>query len=299
MAFTLIELLVVMAIIAILIGLLLPAVQKVRAAAARASCTNNLKQLTLACHNYESAYQKLPPGENGNSFVGLMTYLLPYVEQDNLYRQIDPNLLNLTVTTAGQWWGSAWGPAQTSVKTFLCPSDSAGMVGPSVGVMAYVTLSSGGEGGAAFGGSAPTGRTNYVGSAGCLGGPPGTTGFYGQWPGAFVWNTQYRLTDIVDGTSSTIFIGETLGGSVAHDYVDSWMGIGTLGLAFNLTDPPSWATFGSQHSGVVQFAWGDGSVRPLSKVGPDTNWFSTQWYTLMQAGGISDGAVYDPTQIGP
>jgi prepilin-type N-terminal cleavage/methylation domain-containing protein/prepilin-type processing-associated H-X9-DG protein len=269
--FTLIELLVVIAIIGILIALLLPAVQKIREAAARIQCQNNLKQLGLAAHNYHDANGKLPPavGKNGCCWGTWMVAILPYEEQGNLYQGYT-NFGGLDWT--GPRYNGGVNAAVTSqrLKIFTCPSDAQNYTKGSANTTEHNYVLNAGNT-SFFQIALPIGCT--PGTAGCtpfLGAPFGyydgsaidvTGSIYGQGPG-FGWDStipwaaggqsppgagtvmpdinagrmgvQYTLMQISDGTSNTLLASETIQGGPGDYRGFTWWG-GAAGFTTYLT----------------------------------------------------------------
>jgi prepilin-type N-terminal cleavage/methylation domain-containing protein/prepilin-type processing-associated H-X9-DG protein len=315
--FTLIELLVVIAIIAVLIGLLVPAVQKVRQAAARISCGNNLHQLAIAAANYESANGVLPPGISGDwgtnratgtgSAIGTLGFILPYVEQDTVYQLIPPAQFNLNNMSGTTWWwtnGATYAASQARIKSFVCPADnlySTGNVTGGTFIMQYCIDGSLTLQGVYYPSSSigmPFGLTNYASSAGCIGRAT-PSAFYAKYCGPYTINSNNKTGNLQDGSSNTVGFGEELAGSSTgqRDFVLSWMGSGAMGMAWGLPDPAQWYVYSSYHTGVVQFAFCDGSVRQIRK-GVGTSFFSTDWYNYNRTGGMNDAEVIDYSTIG-
>jgi prepilin-type N-terminal cleavage/methylation domain-containing protein/prepilin-type processing-associated H-X9-DG protein len=311
--FTLIELLVVIAIIAVLIGLLVPAVQKVREAAAKISCANNLSQLGKAAHNYAGTNGTLPPGYLGTypnladpqgftppvgyaynfQNVGCLAILLPYMDQEPIYNLMMSGMPADYLSTKavyGPWWSYAgpWAAANSPVKSFICPNDRPDFAPNQFATI--ITYAPYWLDGAYFSGVQSLGRTNYI----------GVTGYLGMvypyfYPGVFCNRSSVSLAQIAnqDGTSNTLMFGEALGDADTgtRNFSLTWMGCGALPTAWGLPTGASsgWFAFGSKHSGVVQFCYADGSVRPAQKGTVN----SPGYDNFVFAGGWRDGMVVD------
>ena len=199
--FTLVELLVVIAIIGVLVGLLLPAVQAAREAARRMQCSNNLKQLTLGLHNYESAYKTLPPARitTGESRHGWASYTLPHIEQGNVYSIYDFNV---------RWWRSENFPATTArIDSWVCPSSPSSRLIPSAAAQAnHVVVPPGGFGPADYSSTNEVRRAFYEAN-----GLPLPVGILRGLPGAMERNRANRFADILDGLSNTMLLAERCG----------------------------------------------------------------------------------------
>jgi prepilin-type N-terminal cleavage/methylation domain-containing protein/prepilin-type processing-associated H-X9-DG protein len=331
--FTLIELLVVIAIIAILIGLLLPAVQKVREAAARSTCQNNLKQIGLAANNYNGVFGRLPPGYAGTAQVirnwsnfdtqppwtgnpsstwfGCLVFLLPYLEQDSLYRQLKGSMDIDNPIGPAYWQTSDESLMYTKISTFICPSDDPYAVFSNPSGMIWSTIFS-------YSGPALTGRyfdvtrsglsgqvglTNYTGVAGNF----GHTGdaAYDRYEGVFNSCSKVSLSDVTgaDGTSNTAMFGESLGGHTKgspRDSAYSWMGVGAIVTNAGMPSAGGVYTFSSRHAGAVNFAFCDGSIRPLKfpLETPTTSPTPNDYRAFIFITGYHDGQAFNPSDIG-
>jgi prepilin-type N-terminal cleavage/methylation domain-containing protein/prepilin-type processing-associated H-X9-DG protein len=294
-AFTLIELLVVIAIIAILIALLVPAVQKVRESASRMQCANNLKQIGLALHGYHDSNKTLPPGYCDtapwpNNDVGpgwgWASYILPNLEQNSLQRQIDFNL-NVGSNTAPIPAARA-----TVLTIFICPSD--------VLIGTFPVTDGGGN-------SWLLAQSSYVACNGNDGVDDNTTPPH---TGAFVRSTKgFRFADITDGLSNTFFVAERC----TTMSIAAWAGVPLNAQVQSVRAPGDYSggsalvmghcgphlpndgivtdadALSSAHTAGVNFLFGDGSVRMIFNSVAQTTYDSL----ATRAGGeIVDASVF-------
>jgi prepilin-type N-terminal cleavage/methylation domain-containing protein len=270
-AFTLIELLVVIAIIAVLIGLLLPAVQKVREAAMRTQCQNHLKQMGLAIHNFHDVYRKLPPARIADPYATWNVMLLPFIEQESLYRTWD--------LTRRYYDQPAAFDEKAQVSIYLCPARRGP---PQIGQI-NEQVTNGAKHRGALGDYAVAASDTTANDRPDAYDQPGASGslILGIRNGT-QWDSRTSFASVTDGLSNTVFIGEkhvrlNMSGLVNGDRT-LWNGDSAdvfsrvAGPGQGLVGDPNASTnqrFGSYHPAVCQFVFGDGSVRALGVTTPE------------------------------
>jgi prepilin-type N-terminal cleavage/methylation domain-containing protein len=328
--FTLIELLVVIAIIAILIGLLLPAVQKVRAAAARTTCQNNLHQIGLAAANYESTYKSLPPGylgppspanfqSNGGPMIGCLAFLLPYIEQGNIDQEMHAgmpsgyfsNPSTSTIRWSGGTFAQTLAAAKNVIPTYMCPATDSGQLQNAMGISwSYYVQTGPGQYTVNFGslGADPTyGKSSYIGVAGYL----GLLSPIAQ--GVNVVNSKNTLGKIssADGTSNTLAFGEVIPTYIPANptpgvFAWTWMGAGSLPTGFGLrspnsanNQPPYTATNPAPPYPVFYFtSWHDGVCQfSMCDGSVRVVRLSADFTNYAYASGWNDGMIVDWSQV--
>lgn len=296
-AFTLVELLVVIAIIGILIGLLLPAVQMVRESARRTSCLNNLKQLGLAVHNYHDTKGFIPPSRAADNFLAWPVYLMPYMEQNNLYDGFEMDRL---------YQDQDSDIVQVGMSVMICPSRR------SIEISEYEI------------------RGQHVGACGDYAGNAGSSlywfnddwatfhipvdgifnsGYEDDNPVSNDWRLtqgergRYKFADVLDGLTNTIFLGEKAVDRNAMRQAGGWgdgstyngsepgtiMRLGGIGLGIadssdiGAPGPGTIPMWGSSHPQIANFVMGDASVQTLAA--------STDEDTLRRLSSREDGEV--------
>jgi prepilin-type N-terminal cleavage/methylation domain-containing protein/prepilin-type processing-associated H-X9-DG protein len=276
--FTLIELLVVIAIIAVLIGLLLPAVQKAREASARSQCQNNLKQIGTAIHNYHGVYQSLPPTRVGPQHATWFVLILPHIEQDNLYRQWDLTKTYYEQTPAVQ---------NAFVSAYVCPSRRSTAMPSTQFEVSSTGLPDSNEHPGTQGDYACNGGQFYnaiVDHPLCQG-PMCYANYQVNGTGQLLsTQSQTAFKDITDGLSTTFLVGEkhsvrsmwgqsgpTWGeGAIWNgDFPRNFSRIAgqtkwNLGQGPDDSSGPFHCKFGSWHPNVCQFLYADGHIEALS-----------------------------------
>ena len=315
--FTLVELLVVIAIIGVLVALLLPAVQAAREAARRTQCTNNLKQIALAAHNFHDTFGMFPPGllgmrvganphpgPNFDQAVGVLPFLMNFMELNNVRDEIgvrmdvkvattDPNAPPNTVPFFAD--GPTWNIAHAKIGAFLCPT--ATNSDPTTGLAIAQTTYGCGPGCGTmtiwFWASPPPdlGLTNYLACAGGMGriNDPG----WDVYEGMFHTRSMNRMSSVTDGTSNVLMFGEFAGGHGANNSIEfttPWIAAGAMPTAWGLRPPGNqrhgaWYQFSSYHPGIVNFALADGSVRAIAETIDSSGYGSV----FMRFSGMRDG----------